>query len=74
MLATVDYSHVPVLDPPRGITANFINPPAIACSVLEVSLPLSVVSTTYVLARIYTRWRIVKSMGWDDCELWISTE
>ncbi|PVH79659.1 hypothetical protein DL98DRAFT_217085 [Cadophora sp. DSE1049] len=66
MLSSIDYSHVPAYDPPQGVTANFIDPPTIACSVLEVSLPLSVVSTAFVVVRIYTRWRIVNSLELDD--------
>ncbi|KAG4432496.1 hypothetical protein IFR05_012036, partial [Cadophora sp. M221] len=71
MASSIDYSHVPAFDPPQGITANFINPPTIECSVLEVSLPLSVISTTFVAVRIYTRLKIVKSLGWDDLLLGI---
>ncbi|KAH7371812.1 hypothetical protein BKA64DRAFT_267341 [Cadophora sp. MPI-SDFR-AT-0126] len=71
MLSSIDYSHVPALDPPRGVSANFIDPPTIACSVLEVSLPLSVVSAAFVVVRVYTRWRIMKSMGWNDLFLGI---
>ncbi|KAH9219309.1 hypothetical protein DL95DRAFT_520687 [Leptodontidium sp. 2 PMI_412] len=71
MVSSVDYSHVPAFNPPQGITANFIDPPTIACSVLEVSLPLSVISTAFVAVRIYTRLKIVKSPGWDDLLLGI---
>ncbi|KAK0117883.1 hypothetical protein ONS95_012202 [Cadophora gregata] len=66
MLSSIDYSRVPAADPPAGALGNFVDPPTMACSVLEVSLSLSVVSTVFVVARIYTRGRIVKSLQWDD--------
>ncbi|KAL2062773.1 hypothetical protein VTL71DRAFT_5845 [Oculimacula yallundae] len=69
MISSIDYLHIPALDSPPGITANFINPPSIASSVLEVSLPLSIISTAFVALRIYTRWKIVRSLGWDDLSI-----
>ncbi|CZT02149.1 uncharacterized protein RCO7_11087 [Rhynchosporium graminicola] len=66
MISTTDYSQIPAHDPPQDITANFINPDTIACSLLEVSLPLSFISTVLVALRIYTRLKLVKSPGWDD--------
>ncbi|CZT53084.1 uncharacterized protein RSE6_14524 [Rhynchosporium secalis] len=66
MISTTDYSQIPAHDPPQDITANFINPDTIACSLLEVSLPLSFISTALVALRIYTRLKLVKSPGWDD--------
>ncbi|KAH7323897.1 hypothetical protein BKA65DRAFT_481687 [Rhexocercosporidium sp. MPI-PUGE-AT-0058] len=66
MVSPIDYSHVPALGSPRGMTANFIDPPTIACSVLDVGLPLSVISTIFVAVRVYTRLKTVKSPGWDD--------
>ncbi len=68
MDSATDYTRVPAASPPPGLTANFVDPPTLACSVLEVSLSLSVTTTAFVAARIYAKACVVRKLGFDDCE------
>ena len=59
----------PALDAPPGATTDFVNPPSLQkYDVLCQSICLAV-TTLLILVRVYTKFRILKSPGWDDCEL-----
>lgn len=55
--------------PPLGETVILVNPPSVAYQVRDGSITLIILPTFFILARIYTRKWIVKSLGWDD--FWI---
>lgn len=60
---------LPALPPPPGVTPNFIDPPSCADlgkGFVYTFLPLMV---CFVILRIYTRARVSRGFGVDDCEL-----
>ena len=59
---------IPALSPPPGVISNFINPPTVAPSLIAINgvfLPLTIIAVTI---RIYVKGRIIRALGWDDCE------
>lgn len=65
---------MPGLEPPPGVTPNFVNPynqTAITVTVVAVCLPIT---TSLVLIRIYAKSRLIKSHGWEDCKLLSESE
>jgi hypothetical protein len=67
-MAPVDYSQLPALPPPPGVTANFVNPPSIAWQITAFSLPFSGAATIFVALRLYARAHILRFLGLDDRE------
>ena len=60
---------VPVAAPPPGVTPDFTHPPSrtsIAVAVCSVSL---VITLILFGVRVYTRLRITRCYGYDDCKL-----
>lgn len=58
----------PALGSPEGVSPDYLDGPSLQkYDVLCQSIGLTLV-TTLVLVRVYTRARILKSLGWDDCE------
>ncbi|CAO1596920.1 hypothetical protein XANCAGTX0491_000747 [Xanthoria calcicola] len=56
----------PAANPPPGVTSNFTNGPSrhkydIACQTICLTAV-----TTLVVIRVYTKSRVLKSLGWDD--------
>ena len=56
------------LPPPPGVVPNFINPPSEQPVIITVQVLCLVSSTAFVAARVYTKARILRTLGWDDCE------
>ena len=57
---------LPSVPPPPGVTANLKNPESLQrWDVLTQSVCLTV-ATTLVAIRVYTKARVLKSLGWDD--------
>ena len=56
----------PALDPPAGITPNFVDPENLANNPLAITL--LTVSTLVVWARLYTKIVIVKRLVVEDCK------
>ena len=57
----------PGLQPPPGVTPNFIDPPS-QTHWVYITLPICLaVSTPFVWIRLYTVFFILKSHGWADC-------
>ena len=59
----------PAMVPPSGIEPNFVNPEnKTRYFVLTVVLTM-VVSTSAFLMRVYTKTRLIRKVGWEDCML-----
>ena len=57
----------PGLEPPPGVIPNFVSPPSqkaanVACQSVCLTL-----ATFCVFIRMYTRFFIIRSHGWEDC-------
>ena len=67
----MDYFNVPipVVPPPPGVTPNFIHPAS--RTNVAVAVCTSVLVVTFILfgVRVYTRLKITRSFGHDDCKL-----
>lgn len=58
----------PGLDPPPGVTPNFVDPETRApYAIIAHTIALSL-ATIFVAMRMYTKIWITRSPGWDDCE------
>lgn len=58
------------LEPPPGITPNFVNPVSMRkYDVLGQSMCLTV-STLLVWMRMYSKVRLIKSTEWEDCKFY----
>lgn len=57
---------IPGLQPPPGVTPNFVNPHNIANYTVTLVAILLPIATAFVWIRIYTKIRINKSHGWED--------
>ncbi|KAL8676900.1 MAG: hypothetical protein Q9186_006630 [Xanthomendoza sp. 1 TL-2023] len=56
----------PALEAPDGLASNFVNGPSLqSYNVACQSICLTLV-TFFIFVRIYTKARILKSLGWDD--------
>lgn len=56
------------LDPPPGVTANFVNPVDGRRVHLVTSIAAPIAAGLFFLLRFYTRVFITRTLGWDDCE------
>lgn len=56
------------LPPPPGVTPNFVNPENHTAQGHAVFIMCLVLSTIFVVLRTYTRFILLKSHGWEDCE------
>ena len=64
----------PAATPPPGVTSNFTNGPSrhkynIVCQTICLTTV-----TTLVVIRVYTKSRVLKSLGWDDGKLIVSSD
>lgn len=61
---------IPTAEPPEGTLSNFVNPPSLdSQSKIITGLMLSI-TIIILLLRLYTRVRIMRSWGADDCKFW----
>ena len=56
------------LPPPPGVTPNFVNPYSIQRYIILTAVIGLILTTLCVCMRIYIKARVVRSLGWDDCE------
>lgn len=61
-------AHTPAAEAPLGQSSNLHNPPSIGYHQTITNGVCIFFVTLFVGLRIYTRLRLVKSVGWDDCE------
>lgn len=59
---------LPALQPPPGVTPHYVitgNPTHTTVVLVAVCVPIT---AGFVWARMYTKLRLMKSHGWEDCE------
>ena len=56
---------------PLGLTSNFVNPPSKASWDIVTQAVCLTVATLLVTMRMYTKIKILRKPGWDDCTLHI---
>ena len=59
---------IPGLQPPPGVTPNFVNPYNQSKYTPTMVATLLPVATAVVWIRMYTKIRLIKSHGWEDCK------
>ncbi|RWA08446.1 hypothetical protein EKO27_g6649 [Xylaria grammica] len=64
-----DPNHTGALAPPDGVVPNFINAPSIHHVHIAVAIAAATTSTIAITARTYTRAKVMKMFGLDDCNL-----
>ena len=57
----------PAMKPPNGVIANFEHPRGMSSEVYTTLVLSIVASTVFVWTRLYTRYFIIKTHGWEDC-------
>ncbi len=66
--SSIDYANIGALTPPPGITPHFDDfgnqqASVIIFAIIGITLPM-----IFVGLRLWTKLRISKDMGWDDCK------
>ena len=64
-----DLYEVPGMPPPAGVVPNLENPYSRGNTYTAVATTITALMIAFVLCRMYTKYFIVRKMGWDDCEL-----
>lgn len=59
---------VGVIPPPPGIVPNFDNPPSMKTTLVVVDVTLIVISTVFVVLRLYTAQFILRRVNIPDCK------
>lgn len=63
-----EYANLPAGTPPPGVVANLDNPPSRALD-LYIGMGICIAVTAVLLAlRLYAKFIVTHSPGWDDCE------
>lgn len=62
-----DLGMVGVMPAPPGLRANFVDPPWNGKSLEILGIVCLIVSTIFVVMRLYTRFVILRKVGLDDC-------
>lgn len=57
------------LKPPAGVIPNFVTPASLRKYDILGQTVCLVVSTLFISMRMYTKARLMKSAGWEDCKL-----
>lgn len=64
----MDLSHTPFLKPPPGVVPEFVDPVSQAPTVIVINVVWITLMLCFVVMRIYTKGRILRNLGWDDCK------
>ena len=64
-----DLYDVPGMPPPAGVVPNLENPYSRGNTYTAVATTITALMIAFVLCRMYTKYFIVRKVGWDDCEL-----
>ena len=59
----------PALPPPEGVTPNFVNPYQDVNTERALCFVFLGFATVLLIARLFTRIKIMKKVGWEDCRL-----
>ena len=62
-------TQIPALEPPSGEVSNFQDPPSQGWATIVAIAAYLVTATPMVIARMFTRASLHKSLWWDDCQL-----
>ena len=66
--SSIDYAHTGALMPPPGIMPNFYALGKQQTSNIVIAVIFFTLPTIFVGLRVWTKLRIGKDMGWDDCK------
>lgn len=66
-ITALDVDTTPALAPPPGITPNFVNPYSQAALAYRLAIAILAVATLAVMARLFTKLKIMKRMENEDC-------
>ena len=67
MAGSSDPSQQGVAPPPPGVTPNFAHPEYHSCGVVPITIVFLTLATIFLLLRLYTKARILKLVGAEDC-------
>lgn len=62
-----DLCQIPVVKPPPGVIPNLVNPESTAGPAIGVTVLFTVLMLFFVCVRLYTKFVVSRSKGWDDC-------
>ena len=54
------------MQPPPGVQPNFVNPTTLAKPIVAISVATSIFAVAFLSARLYSRFKITRSAGYDD--------
>ncbi len=57
----------PAMAAPPGVKPNFVDPPNLRGHYLVTIVSTVMISTCAILVRTYTKFRIIRKVGWEDC-------
>jgi hypothetical protein len=66
--SNVDLTKIPALDPPPGVTPDFVDPATRANLTLVSCAGIVAVMILFVMLRMYTKIYVIQTTGWDDCK------
>lgn len=61
----------PALDPPTGVTPNFVDPENRGKTVVTTGAFLTALAMLFFVIRIYTKCCINKKLSWEDCQYYL---
>ena len=73
MPAVIDLANTPAAPPPPGMTSNLVDPPTLWPATIVVCSCILVLTVPATLVRLFTKWRILKEVNWEDCEFLLAT-
>lgn len=65
----MDYSNIPIFDPPAGATSNFIDPESHASAFLATSALFLALMLILVVMRMWAKLVVLGAPSWDDGKL-----
>ena len=57
----------PAGKPPAGVLPNFTDPPNLTALFILTLTVTQTLATLAVVLRVYTKWSIIRSLGYEDC-------
>lgn len=60
---------IPAAKPPDGVIPNLVNPDSCGPAVVAALAVSSALMSVFVILRMYTKIKIVRSTDWADCKL-----
>ena len=61
------FDNGPAMLPPAGIRSNFVDPYSEAYMARATGIAFLVLATTFVVARLFTKLRIIRKVDLEDC-------